>query len=128
MKYRHFLLLLALLSLFSHSALGQSRTSGTVIELVDGKTVIVALPTGKVTVELEYIDVPEQGQPLYQTVRDHLQKLIVGKQISFRLGGFVGSRMAGGLLLNGVDVSQQMVRDGAAWHIPRETSGQDAAG
>lgn len=97
-------------------------------ELIDGKTVVVALPTGKVTVELPYVDVPEQDQPLYQTVRDHLKNLIVGKQVSFRLGGFSGSRMVGELQLNGTDVGQQMLRDGAAWHIPREKSGQNAAG
>jgi endonuclease YncB( thermonuclease family) len=127
MKYRSILLVLTLLSALSHSTLGQRRTAGTVAELVDGKTVIVALSTGKVTVELPYIDVPEQGQPLYQTVRDHLQNLIVGKQVSFRLGGFVGSRMVGELQLNGADIGQQMLRDGAAWHVPPEKSGQGAA-
>jgi endonuclease YncB( thermonuclease family) len=116
--------LILLLSMIS-TAPAQQRMPGTVAELIDGKTVVLALPTGRVTVELRGIDVPEEGQPLYQTVRDHLQKLVVGKQVSLRLGGFVGPRMVGELHVNGVDVGEQMLRDGAAWHLPLQTSGQD---
>lgn len=123
-----FILLVVILTAFSSLDFAQTRMSGMAVELIDGKTVTVALPTGRVNVELQYIEVPDESQPFYQTVRDHLRTLVVGKPVSFRLGGFSGDRMAGDLNLNNVDIARQMVRDGAAWHIPREKSGQDEAG
>ena len=125
---RHFPFVVILALLLTASAFPQTRMGGKAVQLIDGKTVVVELPTGRVNVELQYIDVPEPGEQMYKSVYDHLQYLILGKNVSFRLGGFVGSRMTGELQVDGVDISRQMLRDGAAWHLPGARSGQDATG
>ena len=84
-------------------ASSQHRTFGEVVEVLDGKTVVVVVPTGRVKVELQYIDVPEDGQALHAAMKAHLRTLVAG--------------------VKGVDVSQQMLRDGAAWHLQFEKSG-----
>lgn len=110
---------------FSISAAAQMSIPGEVVEVIDGRTVVVALPTGKVTVELQYIEVPDQGQQLHDTVADHLRGLVKGKMVEYRPRTIFNQRTIGRLTLGDVDVSQQMLRDGAAWHIPQQVSGQE---
>lgn len=126
MKELKFSLFTAIVIALSISvASSQHRTAGEVVEVLDGKTVVVAVPTGRVNVELQYIDVPEDGQPLHAAMKDHLKALLVGKAVELQTKGFSREKLTGKLLLNGVDVSQQMLRDGAAWHLAFERSGQN---
>lgn len=105
----------------------QFRTAGDVVDVIDGKTVLLSVPTGIVTVELQYIDVPEDGQPLHTSMKDHLKTLLAGKSVELQTKGFSREKITGKIVLNGVDVSQQMIRDGAAWHMQFERSGQSKA-
>ncbi|HEX6125428.1 MAG TPA: thermonuclease family protein [Pyrinomonadaceae bacterium] len=106
------------------NAAAQLRTGGQVFDVLDGKTVIVAVPTGHVTVELQYIDVPEPGQSLHGVVKDHVRTLLLGKSVELQTKGFTRGKVTGKLTLDGVDVSQQLLRNGAAWHLTMEMSGQ----
>jgi len=110
---------------FIASAAAQFPIPGEVIDVIDGKTVLVAIPGGKVKVELQYIDVPEQGQELHDTVKEHLRTLVVGRSVEYRPKTLLPDRAIGRLTIRNVDVSQQMLRDGAAWHHPIEESGQE---
>jgi endonuclease YncB( thermonuclease family) len=121
---KHLSLSLAFILVSAVAAFAQMTSPGEVVEVIDGRTVIVKIPTGKVRVELQYIDVPEVGQPMQTTMRDHLSALILGKTVLFRPVMFIAGRTIGGLMLKDVDVSQQMLRDGAAWHVPQNISGQ----
>ena len=126
MKYPRLILLIIFTLIFGVSAFAQRKFSGTVVEIVDGKTVVVEVPTGgKITIELQYIEVPEPEQQLHQTVREHLQQMVYGKKIEFLPRGVTETKTIGQIFVGGVDVSQQMLRDGAAWHISPEKSGQD---
>ncbi len=111
--------------MFNASAGAQLTIPGEVIDVIDGKTVLVALPSGKVKVELQYIDVPERGQELHDTIREHLRGLVVGKVVEYRPKMLSTDRAIGRLTVKNVDVSQQMLRDGAAWHLPSQMSGQE---
>jgi endonuclease YncB( thermonuclease family) len=122
MKRSIFFLLLVTICVASATA--QFRNGGEVLDVVDGKTVIVAVPTGQVTLELQYIDVPEPGQSLHGIVRDHVRTMLLGKSVELQTKSFTRGKAMGKLMLNGVDVSQQMLRDGAAWHLAIEVSGQ----
>ena len=109
------------------SAYPQRKFGGRVVEIVDGKTAVIQVPTGgKVSVVLQFIEVPEPEQPLYQTVREHLQTLILGKTVEFLPRRFLTQGSVGQIFLGGIDISQQMIRDGAAWYALPEKSGQDA--
>lgn len=119
----------ALLALFGATVVvhGQIKTGGEVVELIDAKTVIVAAPAGRIRVELEYIDVPEPMQALHRVVKEHVGRMLVGRTVELHTRGFTSEKATGKLVLNGVDVGQQLIRDGAAWHVPIEMSGQSRA-
>lgn len=103
--------------LFINAVLAQSRLSGKVVEVIDGKTVVIELQTGnRVTTELQSIETPLPEQPLYQTVKQHLKNLVLDKVVEFRANGMNGSKAIGKLYLGGTDVAMQLVRDGAAWY------------
>jgi endonuclease YncB( thermonuclease family) len=114
------------LFLLAVSAYPQRKFGGRVVEIVDGKTAVLQVPTGgRVTVMLQFIEIPEPEQPLYQTVKEHLQALILDKTVEFMPRRILTKGSVGQLVLGGVDISQQMLRDGAAWYALPEKSAQD---
>ncbi len=119
--------IVVVLILTAISAYPQRKFGGKVVEVIDGKTFVIQLPSGKLTAVLQYIEIPEPDQPLYGTVKEHLQNIILDKPVEFMPRGVMKDRTIGQLLLKGVDVGQQMLRDGAAWYSIPEQSGQDEA-
>lgn len=113
--------------LFTASGSAQFPISGQVVDVIDGKTVLIALPSGKVKVELQYIEVPEPAQELHDTVKAHLKTLLVGRAVEYRPKTIFTDRAIGQVSIRNLDMSQQLLRDGAAWHMPRESSGQTKA-
>ncbi len=113
------------ISLFAASGAAQFPVAGQVIDVIDGKTVLVAVPGGQVKVELQYIEVPEPAQELHDTVKAHLRTLLMGKSIEYRPKTIFNDRTIGQVTVRNLDISQQLLRDGAAWHTPRERSGQE---
>lgn len=109
------------------SAYPQRKFAGTVTQVIDGRTCVIQLSGRKVTAVLQYIEIPDPQQPLYQTVREHLAKLVLGKTVEFLPRIVMTDRTAGQLMVKGVDISQQMLRDGAAWYSIPEKTGQDPA-
>lgn len=120
-----FVFIIIVLILTAITAHSQRKFPGVVTEVLDGKTCVVQLQTNRVTVVLQYIETPEPEQPLHSTVKAHLENLVLGKQIEFLPRIVMRDRTVGQLVVKGVDVSQQMLRDGAAWHALPEKSGQD---
>ena len=113
-----------LIALCAATGCAQIKNGGNVIELVDAKTVVVQVPSGRLTVELQYIDVPEPQQTLHKIVTEHVRNMLVGKSVEIQTKGLNGGKAISKVLLNGNDVSQQLLRDGAAWHMPVQMSGQ----
>ena len=111
--------------LVTDSTAAQFPIGGQVVDVIDGKTVLVAIPSGNVKVELQYIDVPDAGQELHDTIKEHLRTLLIGKSIEYRPKTIFNDHAIGQVTVRNLDMSQQMLRDGAAWHMPRESSGQD---
>ena len=122
-----FIFIVIVLVLTAISAYPQRKFAGKVVEVVDGRTCVIQLASGKITAVLQYIEIPDPEQPLYQTVREHFQGMVLGKTVEFLPRIVMKDRTVGQLLLKGVDVSQQMLRDGAAWYSIPEKSGQDPA-
>jgi len=100
---------------------GQSHANivleGRVISIADGDT-FTLLTTDKqqVKIRLAEIDAPESGQPYGNKSKQALSSLIFGKQVEVRVqttdryGRTVGRPYVGDL-----DVSEEMIRLGAAW-------------
>ncbi len=127
MKMFRLILLTALISMLAQTAFAQQKFAGRVIDIVDGKTVVIEMSTGKITAVLQHIEVPEPEQPLHATVKEHLGKLVLGKTVVFHPRGISPRKTVGRMMLDDVDVSQKMLRDGAAWHEPLARSGQNPA-
>jgi endonuclease YncB( thermonuclease family) len=102
----------------------QSALNGTVVEVIDGKTIVMLTSAGRITAQLQYVEVPESDEPLFAVTRDHLATLVNGKVVDLKPRRIVGGKTVGRVTLDGVDLSLQLVRDGAAWHEPKEISGQ----
>lgn len=109
--------------LFSISVFSQSLFEGNVVETIDGRTLSVQTPKGeKITVRLQYIEVPEPEQQLSNVVFEHLKKLTSGKRVRVLPSGFSNQFIVGKVTLDGIDLSQQLLRDGAAWFaVPPES-------
>jgi endonuclease YncB( thermonuclease family) len=129
MRIPTFLILSAAFVLaLSISALSQIAVPGQVVDVLDAKTVVIAVAAGDVTVELQYIEVPPAGQPMHDSIKKHLRDLVLGKRVEYYANQIVYDRTVGRLVSDNIDVSQQMLRDGAGWHVPTEISGQDRNG
>ena len=128
MKNLKSFLLIALTLFVTNAVFAQTRIGGRVVEIIDGKTVMIEMQNrGRIVAELQYIEVPEAGQPFNQIAKEHLQTLVLNQKVEFRARGLRKAVTIGQLFLKGVDISQQMIRDGAAWYAVLEKSGQDAA-
>jgi len=120
--------LIAFTLVMANAAFAQSRIGGRVVEIIDGKTVVIEMQNrSRIVAELQYIEVPEAGQPLNQIAKEHLHALVFDRKVEFRARGLRQTVTVGQLLLKGVDISQQMIRDGAAWYAVLDKSGQEAA-
>jgi endonuclease YncB( thermonuclease family) len=101
--------------------------SGEVIGVVDGKTLRIASQTGEIKVELQFREVPDRGQEMHETVKNHLRGLTKGKIVAYRPSRIGRDRTVGRVMLNNVDLSLQLIRDGAAWHVFSKSEGQDSS-
>ncbi len=107
------------------AASAQTTLSGRVTSVLDGKTFVFETDSGRLTGTLQYVDVPSPEQPLSRIVREHFERLVLGKTITFVSNGFSPTALVGKAYLNGLDLGQQLIRDGAAWHVPLARSGQE---
>ncbi len=124
MKKLNLIMLLLVGSIATVSANAQTRFVGRAVEVLDGRTVVIDTDGRKLTAQVEFIEVPEPEQPLHQTVREHLEKLVIGKTVEFRPRGISPGKAIGQLYVNSADIALQMLRDGAAWQVPSAKSGQ----
>ncbi len=103
----------------------QGTISGKVVDVLDGRTLVMETANGPLTASIQFVDVPEPEQPLSRLVREHLANLALSRTINFVPAGFSPQAVVGRAYLNGVDFGQQLLRDGAAWHAPQVRTGQD---
>lgn len=119
--HKHLILsIVATVILFSAAtdALAQRTFVGRVVEVMDGRTVVLEMESGRVTAELENIEIPAAGDPMHKVVTDHLSRMILGKTVEFRPNGLAFKRTFGQIYLNGIDVALQLLRDGAVRFVP----------
>ena len=127
MRYLRPLQLISLILVLVCSCSAQRIYNGKVVDVIDAKTVVVETETGKITAEMQYIEVPETASPLNKMVVDHLKDLVLSKKVQFQMQGFSTVKLTGGIFLGDIDVAQQMLRDGAAWVSPSNQNSQNKA-
>jgi endonuclease YncB( thermonuclease family) len=91
-----------------------------VTKVIDGRTIVIQdKPNSWIQVQLQALAVPDPEQSFSIIVREHLEKLLLGKTASFEMKGI----LIGKVLSGGIDISGQMLRDGAGWYdLPEENS------
>lgn len=127
MLNRYYRLVLVLFAIFASVDIASAQRTfpGEVIGVVDGRTVTIKISSGRINVQLQFIEVPDNVPQIRTMVTEHLKELAVGKMIEYRPRNIMSDRTIGQLWSNGVDLSQQMLRDGAAWHVPSQLTGQE---
>jgi endonuclease YncB( thermonuclease family) len=124
MKFAYLRSVLLVLAVYGF-ACGYARANsfvGKVIEINDGDEITVLNMNRPVRIRLIGMDAPERNQPFGDIARQHLSDLVYDKQVLVEYSG-IGehSSLIGRVLLNDVDISAQMIRDGVAWFDPRAT-------
>lgn len=95
---------------------------GKVIEINDGDEITIFNMNRPVRIRLIGMDAPERNQPFGDIARQHLSDLVYDKVVVAEYSGISGDHsLIGRVLLNDVDISAQMIRDGAAWFDSRAT-------
>ena len=95
--------------------------SGKIIGIADGDTVTLLVELTPVVIRVYGIDAPEASQPYSQQAKRLLTARVGGKNAEVQ----VKSRAKDGTLIGNIqvgklNVAQNMVRAGMAWHVPEE--------
>jgi micrococcal nuclease len=97
--------------------------TGIVSHVSDGDTLAVRVGRSLYTIRLEGIDAPEGGQPFSQQARRRLRVLAFGQQAQVLVSDRDRyGRSVARVVVGGVDLGEEMVRSGLAWHYVRYSS------
>lgn len=90
---------------------------GKVIKVSDGDTIAVLVGHDSIKVRLEGIDAPEKVQPFGMQSKLRLSELVGEKDVRVvKTADDLYGRSVGTIYIGGMNVNQQMVHDGLAWH------------
>src|SRR5688572_419541 len=94
-----------------------------VTEVQSGNTLVVSNTSRALKVRLKGVAPPEAGQPFSDVARDHLKMLVLDKAVVLDYTNLSDGYFEARILLNGIDVGSQMLRDGAVWYDPNKAHG-----
>lgn len=120
---RHYLCaVLLIVSGWAHAAV----TSGKVIAVLDGDTVLVKRASGLLKIRLADIDAPEKAQPFGESSRRSLSEMVLGKQVNINSQAIDQyGRMVAHLEVSGLKVNAEQIRRGMAWEYSRFHSNRE---
>ena len=104
--------------------LAGTRFTGTVTSITDGDTVHVSTASGvNLTIRLDGIDTPERDEPYSTQATRATRVMLLSKRVQLQ-GTDVDAygRLVARIVVDGVDVSVALVRDGLACHFTRYSS------
>jgi len=87
-----------------------------VTDVESGNTLVVSNINRSLRIRLKAVVPPEPGQPFNETARDHLKALVFDKAVFVEYTHLAGGYLEAKVLLNGIDIGSQMLRDGVAWY------------
>jgi endonuclease YncB( thermonuclease family) len=110
-------LLTALAVLIPASAVAAAATlQAKVVEVPTGNTLVVSNTNRSVRVRLKSVVPPEAGQPFSDAARDHLSTLVLDQAVMVDYTHLADGYLEARVILKGVDIGSQMLRDGVAWY------------
>lgn len=106
-----------LLAFLPIPAFSQAPIHGTVIEVIDGNTLLVETPEDTYRVILHGIDSPEPGQKFAEQSTARLKELVLKKKVTITMQGRDrhGHRIGRIYLDASTDPHHEMVKSGLAW-------------
>lgn len=105
-------------------------TTYKVIGIKDGDTIDLLMEGKKQTIRLEHIDCPEKKQPFGNKAKQRIADLCFGKNVTLSHPYKYDRNkriIATVYLANGINVNQEMVRNGLAWHFKKYSNNQEYA-
>ncbi|MHC9542323.1 MAG: thermonuclease family protein [Vulcanimicrobiota bacterium] len=109
--------------LLSASPLFAESFTGKCVGVSDGDTVTVLNKKVQVRVRLEGIDAPELHQDFGRKAKQFTSALVFGKAVTINVVTIDRyGRTVGRVIVNGKDVSLELVKAGLAWHYTHYSS------
>ena len=94
-------------------------------EVIDGDTIVAESDTGQVVrIDLFGVDAPEIGQPFGGEARSFLEGAALGRELALARTGNDDSSVTASVSVDGVDLSEALVRSGFAW-LPADGASSD---
>jgi micrococcal nuclease len=87
-----------------------------VIEVESGNTLVVNSINRALRIRLKGVAPPEVNQPFSETAREHLKTLVIDKVVALEYTHLEDGYLHARIVLNGIDIGSQMLRDGVAWY------------
>ncbi|HWP52523.1 MAG TPA: thermonuclease family protein [Pyrinomonadaceae bacterium] len=110
-------LITALAVLICFSAVAAAATlQAKVVEVPTGNTLVVTNTNRSVRIRLKAVVPPEAGQPFSEAARDHLRALLLDQTVMVDYTHLADGYLEARVILKGVDIGSQMLRDGVAWY------------
>ncbi len=100
------------LPLLAHAATLQAQ----VIEVESGNTLVVTSKKRALRIRLKAVAPPEVNQPFSEAAREHLKTLVIDKVVALEYTHLEDGYLHARVILNGIDIGSQMLRDGVAWY------------
>ena len=97
---------------------------GRCVKVYDGDTIeVMAGGPQSLRIRLHAIDAPEKGQPFSNVARKRTRELAEGKRVRIEVRDRDQyDRLVARVYIDGRDLSEQLVREGLAWHYTRYSS------
>jgi endonuclease YncB( thermonuclease family) len=87
-----------------------------VVDVQSGNVLVVSNTNRAIRVRLKSVVPPETGQPFSESARDHLKALVFDKTVTVEYTHLSEGYLEAKVLLNGIDIGSQMLRDGVVWY------------
>ena len=87
-----------------------------VVQVESGNSLVVNNTNRPLKIRLKAVVPPETGQAFSEAARDHLKALVFDKAVFVEYTHLAGGYLEAKVILNGVDIGSQMLRDGVAWY------------
>lgn len=98
---------------------------GNAVEIIDGQTFVLEDENkARFVIQLQFIEVPADKK-FAAIAKDHLSKLILDKAVQFEFRFAQKGKNIGKVFAGRTDLSQQLLRDGAAWYLLPQSNLQD---
>lgn len=87
-----------------------------VVQVESGNSIVVSNINRPLRIRLKAVMPPESGQAFSEAARDHLKALVLDKAVFVEYTHLANGYLEAKVILNGIDIGSQMLRDGVAWY------------